>query len=558
MGKNIIARECRFVTHLRKTETREDTHLVKELIHYEDGTKEPFLRILKNYLRPFYVTKEHFRNHKDKKESELLSRLIEYHSTESDLAENIAKRLKGTFPRRQFPTMYDVSASPYLYGTDISTANLIKHAYSVKYPDVNTPFRVAIFDIETDTLTEEIIVASLCLDNKVYIGILKKLLENKIKPIEQLEYLYQKHIPETDISKNITPVFKILDTELQLIEWIMNQAHQEQPDLVAVWNIDYDVPYIVKRCEHYGVDPKYIFSDPKLPEELKHFDYIEGSKSKVTASGVFKPKDPQEQWHSVIASSSFYWVDAMCTYYFVRQGGKTVPGGYSLDNILNFELGSNYKKLKFENMPEDLIGLDWHRYMVQHKPLEYIIYNIWDTMSVLHLDAKTKDLSLNLPLLNGYSHFNIFHQNPKKLVESIHYDYLDNGRVLAVRSKRQRNSNIDSGVDVDLLGLDEWVVTQPIERTTDSGLKCLQEDPELPTLIRAHVYDSDQVSGYPNDTISANVSGDTTSRELISIEGIEKDLFKTENLNCIYGNINAIQYCTTMFNFPELKDLKIL
>ena len=557
MEKTVVARECRFVIHLEANETREDTHLVKERVHYSDGTSEPNLRVVKNYLRPFYVTKEPYRKNKEKKESELLEKLIEYKSTESDLAVNIAKRLKGTYPQRsKVPSMYDVSKSPYLYGTDISTLNLIKKTYKDKYPDTNTRYNVAIFDIEVDTITGQIIVASLCLAHKVYVVILDKLVENKKDPIDQLEYLYKKHIPLTDISKNITPVFKIVSSELELIEWILNQAHKEQPDLVAVWNVNYDVPYIVSRCEHYGVDPKYYFSDPQLPEELKHFEYKQGVKAKLTASGVFKPKDPQEQWHIVKASSSFYWVDAMCAYYFIRQGGKTVPGGYSLDNILNYVLGSSFKKLKFDNTPSDLNGVNWHRYMVEQRPLEYIIYNIWDTMSILHLDAKTKDLCLNLPLLSDCCSFDIFHQNPKKLVESIHYEYLENGRVLATKARGDDNTQQD--YDEKLLGLSNWIVTQPIERTTDNGLKCLIEDQELPTLIRGHVYDSDQVSGYPNDTIAANVSGDTTSRELLSIEGIDKELFKTENLNCIYGNINAVQYCTTMFRFPELKTLKII
>lgn len=553
----IVSRECKFVVHIPRVyengkELRKDTHLIKELLTYEDGTTAPNLRVLEDFKRKVYVTKPAYRRHKDKKESEALDRLQEIETTESDMAFNLSKRLVGTYPKRaKIATMSDVSLSSYVYGTDVNSSTILKYMYQKKYPDANTPYRLAVFDIETDTITNEIIVASLCLDNKVYVVMKESMLLSKDRVESQLHYLYEKYIPKTDISSKIEPVFKIVETEVELIRWILEQAHNEQPDFVAVWNVNYDVPYMVKRLKEFGVDPKDVFSDPKLPENLRYFEYVEGQKAKVTASGVFKPKDPQEQWHVVRAACSFYWIDAMCAYYFIRQGGKTVPGGYSLDNILNFELGSKFKKLKFHNDPKiaELTGVDWHRYMVGNRPLEYVIYNIWDTMSILELDKKTKDLSLNLPLLSGYSSFDIFHQNPKKIIDALYFYYLDNGRVLATKA-RGRNDDNDT-----LLGLEDWIVTLPIERTSDSGLKVIEEDPTLVTNIRAHVYDSDQVSGYPNDTIAANVSRDTTSRELLSIEGFTKDIFKVENMNLIYGNVNAVQYCTTLLNFPKIEDL---
>lgn len=50
--------------------------------------------------------------------------------------------------------------------------------------------------------------------------------------------------------------------------------------------------------------------------------------------------------------------------------------------------------------------------------------------------------------------------------------------------------------------------------------------------------------------MAANVSKDTTARQVLEIMGIEKEEFKLQNINLMFGKVNAIEYCTTMFNFP--------
>lgn len=486
MEKEVVSKECRFALHLPKNESREDTHLIKEHTVYSDGSVKDELRVVKNYLRPYYITKEPYRKNKQKKPSELLDKVNEFQSTESDLAINIVKRLPGVRRRGKTPTMFDLVDSPYLYGTTVKTPALIKKAYQNKYPDVNTPYRIGVFDIETNIETEQIVIASLCLDNTIYVVALEEIFLSKINIENQVKHLYDNYIPKTAISEKISLVFHSAQDEEELLFWIFNQAHKEQPDLIYVWNIDYDIPHIVKRCEKIGIDVEQLFSDPKLPKELWHFKYIEDSKNKVTASGVFKPKDIQERWNIVHASASFYWIDAMSAYHFIRQGSKTVPGGYSLDNILKTELGDNFKKLKFKDLDElEITGAEWHTYMLKNRPVHYIIYNIWDTMSILHLDDKTKDYTINLPLLSGCSSFDIFHQNPKKIMDAFHFVYLENGSVLGVKGR-----NDDTN---DLLGLKNWIVTLPISRVSDNGLKVIEEDPNLVTNVRTLVYDSDRI-----------------------------------------------------------------
>lgn len=68
-----VGKECKFVVHIPKEETedgeviRPDLHFVKEVEFKEDGTSEKKLRIIKDFQKPFYVTKPHFQNHEQKK-----------------------------------------------------------------------------------------------------------------------------------------------------------------------------------------------------------------------------------------------------------------------------------------------------------------------------------------------------------------------------------------------------------------------------------------------------------------------------------------------------------
>lgn len=65
-----------------------------------------------------------------------------------------------------------------------------------------------------------------------------------------------------------------------------------------------------------------------------------------------------------------------------------------------------------------------------------------------------------------------------------------------------------------------------------------------------------QVSGYPSDSIAANVSKDTCVKEVKEIEGIPLSKFRIQNINVLFGVVNAVEYSTEMFNAPTLQQLE--
>lgn len=64
-----------------------------------------------------------------------------------------------------------------------------------------------------------------------------------------------------------------------------------------------------------------------------------------------------------------------------------------------------------------------------------------------------------------------------------------------------------------------------------------------------------QVSGYPSDGTAANVSKDTTVRELLEVDGIPQDVFMLQNINLFFGRVNSLEYCNVMHQFPTMYKL---
>ena len=436
----------------------------------------------------------------------------------------------------------DVRDSPYVYGLDISSNTILHKMYKDKY-DINTPYSVCVLDIESDVETKIITAISIVMGKDVFTAVTKKLVGNITDVENKVKKLFVENIPES-AKGDVNIKVEVHDTAMSCIEAVFKVLHIWKPDILAIWNILFDIPMIVAECNRNEIDPKNIFSDPSIPEHLREFKIKEGPKQSVKESGLVVPINIQDQWHTIYTTSSFYIIDAMCAYSYVRAGANAVIGGYSLDNILKHEL--NLGKLTFKDMP-DLIGVEWHNYMSKNKPLEYIVYNQWDCLGMVELDKKTTDLSTNMPVLNGYSSFDKFSSGPKKIVDALYFYALDNGKVIGSKPNKASDDKI--------LGLDNWIITLEAFRIVDNGLNVIKDNPDILTNIRSHVYDADQVSGYPSNTVAVNLSKETTKREIKSVAGIPKHKFKVNNMNLMYGSVNSISYCTEMLRFPTLVEL---
>ena len=543
-SKEVLGIECRFaLLSPLYTNSGDEIHIVKEQISYKDNTKAPNIRIVKNFKREFWVTDPKFRDHNDKKEWESISKVIRHECLQSEIAEKATRALgKGNVnvPLKQ------VANSQFLYGTDIKSTAIIKQRYKEKYPDVQTFYSVCSLDIESSMVDKDIILITICMGNNVFTTIYEPFIYGIENFDEILKNKTNFYLSEFIDINSYSFQYKICKSQVEVITSIFDKLHEWKPDFLSIWNMDYDINEITRVLEKYGVDPKDIFSDPSIPYECRYYRYKQGKKQKVTASGKYSPISPANQWHTVFAPSSFYVIDAMCTYRKNRIA-KPEEQSYSLDNILDKELG--LRKLKFDEAKDYTAG-EWHEFMQTEYPVEYIVYNIFDSISMMELEKKTKDLAVSLPLFCGISDFYDYDSQPKRLCDKFHFLCLENGLVVGSTGRDMKTE-----FDDETLPLKGWIVNLPAHLITNDGLCNVLEDSNLRTNIRIHNNDLDIAGAYPSCQVISNVSKETTKTELISISGIDPYISRMENINLFSGHVNALEYCQTMFNFPELNTL---
>ena len=567
VNSDIKGVECRHVVYCESKvpDSRDDLLFVKEAVHTASGAIVPRKRFVKNFKRDFYVTKDGFRNHRDKKLFESIDKVYRMSSTQRDLSRNVARALRA----RWVPDMRILARSQYLYGVDVPSTTIYKQQYKDKWPDLVSLNSVAVCDLETDVLYtggRDIISGSITFKDRAVLVINESFLEDgpKVKDrineklhyylalteesklflrtffgdgdlgwqvrqaslvaemirdddefAEQLGKYYKTYLAEAktkalepmseqqwlqlvgylgqdsyeairdDIVRDV--VYKrgikleiiFAENPGDLVVKLIGKAHEWQPDFLAFWNIDFDIPKMIETLKNYGIDPAEVFSDPSVPPEFRCFEYRQGKKIKITESGRTMPLSPAEQWHTVTCPATFYPIDAMCVYQKIRIGrGKM---SFSLDATLERHLG--IRKLKFKEA-DGLEKLAWHEYMQKNYKLEYLIYNLFDCIGVELLDEKTMDLSSTITLLCRSSDYSKFSSQPRRTCDRLHFFGLQHKHVMGSTSDK-----IVDELDALVVTPQDWIITLPAHQIVESEYHPLVEFPELTSQVYLHVGD---------------------------------------------------------------------
>lgn len=415
--------ECRFAVYVppaldeRGRPSRDDWHVVKENVHLKDGSTVPNVHFIKNFPIQYHVTREAFRKHSSKKEWEELRKVQTFKTTRGRVLQEAAIQLG----QRNFNgSLRRLSRSPYLYGTDIESTAIIKQKYRDKYVGEATPLTVAGFDTETDMIRGHgrINMATLSFKDRVFTAVTEEFVSGITGAREKLMKLWDKYMGEVAKKRGIKKwELEFVDSDLGVIRSCFQKAHEWSPDIIEVWNIDYDMTEMLKCIEGYGLDPKDFFSDPRLPKESRFFEYKRGQSQKKTEGGKITPIKPAARWHTVLAPAGFYFLDGMCAYRHLRNGQGEEPS-YGLDAIMKKHIKRG--KLDFDGL-EETDGPDWHIAMQSKFPLEYVIYNVWDSIGMEELEEEITDLSVSLPLQAGPSDWRNFNSQPRRVCDELHF-----------------------------------------------------------------------------------------------------------------------------------------
>jgi hypothetical protein len=564
-----VGKECRFATYVRPPEYgMPDLHLVKEQVHLEDGTIVPRLKFVENYERPFWVTKKGYRDYKQPKEWIDKEKVNVFYSSEADLIYKASRALGKPHFRGG---LRDLAKDPYLFGVDIKSTALIKKDYFDAFPDLKTEFTVGVFDTEIDVIngSNEIDMATYIFDDICFTAVKSSFLKGIANPEEEIakktKELLRKHADklsggskeEQEIKEylyNYVDSFKVttvlVEQEIDVLIECFKVIHSTMPDVLAIWNIKFDIEKIQEACDRSGYPIENLMSDPSVPQSYKSFKFKVGPNQKRTSSGLITPIRPAAQWHTVKCPASFYVLDAMCVFKHTRIG-QPEKRSYSLDFILNEEI--KLGKLGLE-ATDHLGGLNWHEVMQSKYPVEYVVYNRFDCIGMILLENKVKDMKVILPQFSGTSDFEDFKSQPRRKMDALHWYVQSHDKVMGCTSE----SLVDEKLDGLVLSRRNWIITLTPSYVVESGLNVINENPTQSTSVYGHVGDLDVAASYPNGGATFNISKETTVRELSKIEGIDEDTFRKQNMGISAGHVNAVDYCTTMFGFPSLFELENL
>lgn len=544
--KTIIGKECRFVVYVPPpSPDKPDLHFVKENVHYSDGTTSPNTRIFYDFKRPYWVVHKGARNYTQPKEWIDLEFVTQYETTQTRLVQDAARTLGMPYFKG---SLRQLSQNPYLFGTDIKSTAIIKHAYQTKYKDTKpTYYSYASFDVETDVLhgSEEIVLATTAFKNLVITAVIKDFVKGCHDPDAKIKSATSKYLHEYVDKENLVNENFVVDSEIDAIKTIFKRLHELKPDFLGIWNIDFDLRKVMRACEKADFPIEELLSDPSIPKEYRYFRYEPGAAQKKMASGRVMPLPNSARWSTVQCPASFYLIDAMQVFKQVRLGKPERPS-YSLDAILSTEL--NLGKLKFD-AAKDYDGLAWHIYMQKNYPIEYSVYNKFDSYSMLLLDRKNKDVSFSLPLYSNASDFADFKSQPRRAMDKLHWYCLQNGKVIGTTNATVSDEYTKS------INVSGWITNLAAPLITEQGQRLIIESPHIVTTIYTNVGDLDVASSYPNGIITYNISKETTSKEILEVVGIPRRVYERDNMLLMNGHTDAIQWCTSICQFPNTQQL---
>ena len=520
MSEEPYARQFVHSCYMRRPQEDRDAVVIKEYIYPTKETKTPVpnIRIIENPKRQFAITKPQFRTHNEKREWENLDRVDWYTTYNKDMTENVYRALYGKLPYGHV-RQKKLDNSPYIYGTKIGIETLIHHRYTedlnkIDYKPVSPT--VGMLDIETSVLSDDngkIIIITTTHENKVYTAILREFLTYKNEDGEVVEGSLQtlRNMSENVLHDTIQTYgfefyYHIADTPQELIFWIMKNIHENHTDFIGIWNIDFDIPKILNTLNQENIPLEDVFSHPDVPEAFRYAEYRPDNS---TNAQHFTRK-----WHWLNTTGTAQFYDAMCLYSILRVH-EGLKQSYSLDAILQAHgIG---EKLKFKGDIPDVAymsNIDWHRYMQEKKPYEYIIYNQYDAMSLQILEWSINDVNA-VYLLVGDTHMRDFNKQSRMAGDVFHFECLKLGKVIGTIGEEM------VGKYDHLIPKDGGAVLRP-ERTHELGMKALADMPHVITMLHPFTGDLDFSQMYPTAIICANLSRETKKSALIRVESFDQ------------------------------------
>ena len=486
-----------YVGFIKDCETNEQEMVIFDNPEVQVYVTEPSKRI--------YHAKREYANKKD---------CICYKTRYNRIAQTLQRAIDDPFGtsrmswRQQgFVNLRKILSNPYVYGADIDIGVRIKHAFKKQNGGrMPTYYNVGSLDIETDVTGNNQIILITYIDGsgKTYVGILKEFFQNNT--IDAVDKMWHK-VEEKFVAslksnaaalyqKNrIDPTYMIFDEEISLIKWIFDRIHDHRPDFCVIWNMGYDIPYLLERIVFRGEQPTDVFCSKDVPQKYRVTKYVKDNG---------KPGDHiTDRWDWFHCTDYTRYIDAMALYGRLRKAKGREPS-YKLDDIGTKEIGAG--KLEFGSNKG-------HYEMQTREQVAYTVYNIVD-VAILHvMNLKNRDI-YNMIQLIGVSNLEDFAKQTIQLKNTF-YEYLDPQDKIPASIGESMESPWD--IYINNKG---GAVLDP-SNTMNTGVPILKESDAVSN-VHKFVCDIDVSSMYPNLLRTLNCARETKEFYVIQIDNSER------------------------------------
>lgn len=567
-------------------------------------TGEKKLTIVPEPAVDIYFEKPQLRTHSYVKRYEWLKNLdkrtVKYRNIIPEIAKEMGPNginyLKNIYETHDFSRLKDFQTYPYIFGSDFDVRSLYRIEWLNKLDNKSRKsITKGFFDIEADSFgkpgfanaddcpidlvtiidknnmksytfalvgrdVEKVFPSGLTdeQNRRDYEGMVADRLlqeQNLMADIpglkRELHQLFDEHYGVLDFN------FYFYTDERKMLVHLFQLINQLKLDFIVVWNISFDIPYILRRMEVLGLDPKEVICSPDFPSKQCYFKHDRKNQLPKNKSDFF------------FCSSYTIWYDQMELYAAIRKSEKELRS-MRLTDIAHDEIRD--EKLDYSE-DGDIKTLSYKNYR------KYIIYNIKDVLLQMGIEDRTSDLdTLYVTSYKNATPYEQVFKQTLKLRNVQYIDYLKQGIIPGNNINQynfKKTVDIEEEEDDDDTKFEGALVGNPL--LNDNFGMDLYGQPS--NSIFNYSIDMDMSSFYPNTIITMNIEPSTlyfkcicdakqfepqggklkfngyTDRQLVatnsnSFEGdIAKEIFDN------FQTRNYISVATKWNNLPGIDDL---
>lgn len=457
--------------------------------------------------------------------------------------------------------------SPRVYMGDIDLEDYYKNQFmEIHGRDVyhkHGCFKHAFMDIETDQFYDDWNISDhsspinsisykLKWTNTEYLLVLRKLPYNKAPSYKDDALRYETAVREVENNfdnfvkedimihahdDNLKVVGLFYDTETELLKGFWDLIHQTKPDFCGIWNMNFDMPYILNRMTDLEMDVLATVCHPDVPEKYRYVKYIEDSKRKAKRIGGSGGDDqenthPSRLWDWVQISGYTQFYDQMALYSLMRK--RFILPSYKLDDIAETE--TEYGKLDYHQYGYTIRKLAHQNFRI------FLSYSAIDTQRLDQIEASTDDFNKSI----------LFADN-NKLQTSQKISYVIKNKMYRIYLDSTPKRIIGNNVTYDVREKVSGAIIASPDNLKIKGKGILGDN----GFIYDDVVDFDEASEYPRTIVTFNISKNSIHSRMIRIELGDKELENPQDFNKLLQTryTSIFEIGEKYFNLPSIEDM---